>query len=93
MKTIQTLSITSLLLLLLAGCGEDQNKHVFGENANDSITVMNVGDSSEVLEGDTLEPNTADTKIKVEHIIDDNTKYVTILSGTATLLRGAYAVE
>ena len=93
MKTIKTLSITSLFLLLLAGCGEDQNKHLFGENANDSVTVMNEGDTNQVLPGDVVQPSAANTRIKVEHIIDDGTKYVTIIEGSATLLRGSYAVQ
>ena len=93
MKTIKILSIVSLFVLLLAGCGEEQNKYVLGANANDSVTVMNEGERSQVLPGDAIEPNTANTRIKVEHKLDDNTKYVTIIEGSATLLRGSYAVR
>jgi len=54
---------------------------------------MSIGDEQQVLAGDVIEPNSASTRIEVEHIIDDDTKYVTILSGSATLLRGSYAVK
>jgi len=93
MKKLQLLSITTLSLLLLAGCGESENKTVFGETATDGVYTLNIGESSQVLPGDILEPNSASTRIEVEHILDDDTKYVTILSGSATLLRGSYAVE
>lgn len=92
-KDIYRLTLTTLSLLLLAGCGESENKTVFGDTATDGVYTLKVGESSQVLEGDTLEPNDANTRIEVEHILDDNTKYVTILSGSATLLRGQYALQ
>lgn len=93
MKTIKTLGITSLLILLFAGCGEEQNNSVFGSSSTDAVISMQTGQTSEVLDGDVLEPSTANTRIKVEHIIDDDTKYVTVVSGSATLLRGTYALK
>jgi hypothetical protein len=93
MKKLQLLSITTLLLLLLAGCGESSNRSVFGDTQADGVYTLSVGESSQVLAGDILEPNDANTRIQIEHIIDDDTKYVTILSGSATLLRGSYAVQ
>ena len=93
MKIVKQLSITSLFILLLAGCGEDHNKSVFGDSNTDAVITMSVGQSSEVLAGDIIEPNTASTRIQIDHVIDDDTKYVTILEGSATLLRGSYAVQ
>lgn len=93
MKTIKLLSITSLSILLLAGCGEESNKSVFGDANIDGVYTLSVGGRSEVLQGDILEPDSTDTIIEVEHIIDNDAKYVTIVSGSATLLRGAYAVQ
>jgi len=93
MKRLQLLSITTLSLLLLAGCGESSNKSVFGDTATDSISTLSIGERSQVFTGDILEPNDANTRIEVEHILDDDTKYVTILEGSATLLRGQYALQ
>ena len=90
---IQTLTLFALLATLFIGCGEESNEHVFGDTSTDAAITMNVGDEQQILAGDVLEPNDASTRIEVEHIIDDDTKYVTIVSGSATLLRGAYAVQ
>mgnify|MGYP005866646493 CR=1 FL=1 len=93
MKKLQSLSITALTLLLLAGCSESNNKTVFQNADADGVYTLYAGEKSQVLPGDVLEPDGADTRIKVEHILDDDTKYVTILSGSATLLRGSYALQ
>lgn len=95
MKKLQILGIPTLTILatLFLGCGESENKRVFGDTSTDQIITMNVGETSQVLAGDVLEPNSASTRIEVEHIIDDDTKYITVLEGSATLLRGAYAIK
>ena len=90
---IKTLTLLTLLATFFVGCGEDSNEHVFGDSSTDAAITMNVGDEQQVLAGDVLEPNSASTRIEVEHIIDDDTKYVTIVEGSATLLRGSYAVK
>ena len=92
-KKIQTLTLSIALATLFLGCGEESNEHVFGDTSTDAAITMNVGDEQQILAGDVLEPNDASTRIEVEHIIDDDTKYVTILEGSATLLRGSYAVK
>jgi hypothetical protein len=92
-KKIQTLTLFALLATLFTGCSESSNKHVFGDTSTDAAITMNVGDQEQIITGDVIEPNGASTRIEVEHIIDDDTKYVTILSGSATLLRGSYALK
>jgi len=92
-KKIQTLTLSIVLATLFIGCGEESNEHVFGDTSKDAAITMSIGDEQQVLAGDVIEPNSASTRIEVEHIIDDDTKYVTILSGSATLLRGSYAVK
>lgn len=91
--TTQALTLTTLLAMFITGCGEESNKAVFGDSAADAVIVMGVGDSTQVLKGDILEPNNGSTQIQVNHTLDNDTKIVTILSGSATLLRGSYAVE
>lgn len=92
-RQLQTISLCALLLLLVAGCGENSNKSVFGTNKDGEIISMFEGETTQVQEGDKLVPDNAKTRVKVEHILDDNTKYITILSGSATLLRGSYALK
>ena len=92
MKTLKLLSTTALSLLLLAGC-EQSNKSVFGDTDTDGIYTLEVGERSQLLPGDRLEPDDTNTRVKVEHILDDDTKYVTIIEGSATLLRGSYALQ
>ena len=93
MKRVKLLSTTALSILLLAGCGEGSNKSVFGTDAGDAIINMYQGETTQIQKGDKLVPDNANTRVKVEHILDDDTKYVTILEGSATLLRGSYALQ
>lgn len=92
MKTVKLLTITSLVVLLLAGCDKG-NENVLEDTSTDGVYTLNAGERSQVLKGDIIEPNSADTRIEIEHIIDDDNKFVTVLEGSATLLRGSYAVE
>ena len=92
MKTLKLLSATALSILLLAGC-EQNNKSVFGTDTGDAIISMYQGETTQIQKGDKLVPDNANTRVKVEHILDHDTKYVTILEGSATLLRGSYALQ
>ena len=78
----------SILLALLGGCGEGSNKSVF---SNETIT-MSLNTAYEVHEGDKVTPD-GESKIVVNHVLDINTKTVTLLSGSATLLRGSYEIQ
>ena len=93
MKTLKPLIAINLLILLLAGCGEESNKSVFKDSQTDGIYTLSKGDQSEILPGDKLEPTDDATEIEVIHTLDDDTKHVTILEGSATLLRGRYAAQ
>lgn len=46
-----------------------------------------------VYTGDTLVKNEEDTTIKIRHEATQNTKTVTLLTGSATLLRGDYELS
>jgi len=90
-RQLRNISLSTLLLLLVAGCGESSNKSVFGES--DAIVSLYAGQEQQIQDGDRLVPDDANTKIRVRHVLDDDTKYVTILEGSATLLRGQYAFQ
>jgi len=81
-----------IALLILTGCS-DSSSHTDQNNTQDTITTLFAGESAMVYEGDKLLPESTDTYIRVVHNIDDNTKTVNILSGSATLLRGEYILE
>lgn len=60
------------------------------DSAVATVEILNTGDTAEVFEGDELEKTTDEARIEVRHEEDGNRKYVTVLSGTAELVRGDY---
>ena len=91
MKTILKLIISISALALLNGCGgESSNGNVYGDNA-DSAIEMEIGTVYSVSAGDKIVPD-VNTTIMVEHVFDPPSKTVQITSGSATLLKGAYAI-
>ena len=93
MKYVTKLTLAfSALLPLLGGCGESSNKTVFGTTPANETTAMLLNTPYIVNEGDKIIPDGL-TEIVVNHVLDVNTKSVTLLSGSAALLRGTYAVK
>lgn len=78
--TIAKLVFTSLLLMAMSGCGGS-------DYHGTSETELNVGDIMEVNQGDELIQTSSDTEIEITHILDDEKRYVKILSGSATLIK------
>ncbi|WP_328188044.1 hypothetical protein [Marinobacter sp. OP 3.4] len=60
------------------------------DSAVATVEILNTGDTAEVFEGDELEKITDEARIEVRHEEVSNRKYVTVLSGTAELVRGDY---
>lgn len=89
MKKLFILSF-AMLMLMFSGCGEGSNNAVNG-GSNDQAIQMEVGVTYTVVTGDKVVPDGTAT-IYVEHILDAETKNVKITSGSAVLLRGAYAL-
>lgn len=83
--------LLSSLLILLGGCGDSSNGTVLGTGAGD-VVVMNVGTEYTVGSGDKLVSDDNAT-ISVVHTLDEEIKKVTLINGTATLLRGSYALQ
>jgi hypothetical protein len=82
----------SALLTMLGGCGESSNKTVFGNSSTDEVVVMEIDTPYTVNQGDKIVPD-GPAQIVVDHAIDVDTKTVRILSGSARLLRGTYALK
>jgi hypothetical protein len=70
------------IILLLSGCqGEMKEK-------NNSIS-MQTGVAYTIQQGDQVIDN-GDAQVQITHLVEANTKEVTLLSGSATLLYGSY---
>ena len=92
MKIILKLIISISALVLFSACGGDSsNGEVFGDNA-DSVTQMEINTSYPLSAGNKVVPDGPST-IVVEHTLNDNTKSVQLTSGSAILLKGAYALQ
>ena len=81
-RFIKTYGIAILIAVLFSACSQDGGDSSFSGEYVDLV----VGESVIIKSGDQLIPLTEDTEIKVEHILEDNVKRVTLLKGGATLL-------
>ena len=85
-RFIKTYGIAILIAILFSACSQDGGDSSFSGEYVD----MEIGKSVIIKSGDQLTPMTDDTEIKVEHILEDNVKRVTLLKGRATLLYGEF---
>lgn len=74
------------VLLLLIGCNSSGS---FNKNTQ-TILPLSVGEELEVLSGDTISPADEQTRIELRHVLGTDKKFVTLVSGTAELIRGSY---
>lgn len=74
------------LLLGLAACGGGE----FDESATGTLEILQTGDSAEVFQGDELTRTSETARISVRHEDEGNRKFVTMLAGSAELLRGDF---
>jgi len=76
------------IIINFTSCGENINTEI---SASGSIDLT-PGVETQILSGDKIKPADADTVIKVRHNVEDSTKYVSVLKGSITLVRGDYTV-
>ncbi|MFC4259160.1 hypothetical protein ACFOZ5_08980 [Marinobacter lacisalsi] len=77
-----------MLTVSLTGCSGGGGG---GDDSDDpTVDILNTGDTAEVFEGDELEKTTEEARIEVRHEEASNRKFVTVLSGSAELVRGDY---
>ena len=70
----------------LAGCGSDSSD-------KREAAAMVVGEAVSVYPGDSVTPGSDDTRIAIRHEVGEEVKVVTLLEGSAELLRGDYAAS
>lgn len=73
-------------IFLLQGCGESINSDLKSKGSIE----LTPGVEMVVYPGDKLRPADADTVVKVRHDVQDTLKYITLLKGNLTLVRGNY---
>ncbi|MEA3352923.1 MAG: hypothetical protein U9Q33_03770 [Campylobacterota bacterium] len=81
-KNIFIPAVTALFLSACGGGSESSFKNA------QTIQDLELDIPVRVYEGDTLTKNDENTTINVSHEIENDIKIVTLLSGSATLLRG-----
>ena len=75
----------AFLLPFLAGCGEEVNT---GLHTDETVRPLALGVLTEVAAGDRVEPEGEGTVITVSHDLEHSVKYVTLVSGSASLVEG-----
>lgn len=78
----RTILAFGVLLPFLAGCGEEVDT---GLKSRSFAMGLALGVRTEVRPGDVIEPAGEGTVITVSHDIVNSVKYVTLVSGSATL--------
>ena len=79
-----------LAVMVISGCGSEGD---FEMQEKKTTLEANPEKELQVNPGDSLIPAGEDTKIRVSHDYSTDTKHVTILSGSAELIRGDYVQE
>ena len=87
LKIKYLLLLSIILTLLLSACGSGSSASF--EQVNETIQ-LEIGVAQEVSTGDKLIEEEDNTTIKVVHELNNDIKSVTLLTGSAKLIRGNY---
>ncbi len=83
MKRLLFVVLAFVMAAGIAGCGSSSDSD---SSPSTGIIAMELGVEYQVNSGDRVEPDGADsTEVSVRHVFEDDTKYVTLLSGSALL--------
>jgi len=74
--------------LALAGCGGGSN----GSGGTEAVSMV-VGEAVSVYPGDSVTPTDDAARIAIRHQVGEEVKTVTLLEGSADLLRGEYQLS
>lgn len=86
MSMPQVLLLTLLAAVLLAGCGGSSGGGSPDRSSGREV-ILTQGEETEVQPGDEVTAEEEGTRIEVRHLLEDNRKTVTLLAGSAHLLR------
>ena len=75
--------------IFLTGCGGGGNTSNSAPSTDYCLDVLTINKTCEVQSGDTIIPSSNQTRILVQHHYNDNSRYVTLLSGSASLIKNA----
>jgi len=89
MKSIKIAILLSALMIFFSACGNGGGAEFAGQEE----VAMVIGETLEVQSGDEIVPEDAQTNIKLTHEYGNPIKKVTLLSGSATLIKGNYEVS
>lgn len=74
-------------IVIFAGCNDSDSHTELSSDNEDTVLTLSSGESIVVHEGDKLLPQSEETYLRVVHNVNENTKSVSILSGSATLVK------
>jgi len=83
MKNIKIAALLGTLIILFVACGEDSTKY----EATEEVPMV-INETLEIHSGDEILPESDDVEIIVDHKFGNPTKTVTLISGSAILIRG-----
>ena len=99
-QTTHRVGVFSLALVIaivtFTGCSSNSSSIA---ESNTTVTTptttlsLVIGEEVEVYKSDEVKPEDSDTEISVRHLLGSDKKYVTLLSGSAELIRGESVVE
>lgn len=81
-----------LAMYMLTGCGGSSGAGSEADEAGQTL-VADPNTEVQVSQGDSLMPLSEDTEIRVRHEYTTDQKYITVLSGSASLVRGDYELN
>lgn len=92
MKNIRNIIVLATTIFFI-GCG-DGGASFDGETpkVQNEESPLVIGEEIAVQSGDTIVPKDDSTEIRINHVLGDTIKHVTLLSGSATLIKGSYEI-
>lgn len=84
---VRVFSLTLLLIIFLAGCSSSSSY-----SKSETTISLVVDEEIEVFKGDEIKSIDESTEISVRHLLGSDKKYITLISGSAELVRGNFVV-
>jgi hypothetical protein len=89
-KTFRYITFALLVLFTFSGCEDKGAKFANIANSTELQVELQVGVAEEVHSGDEIISESEDAVIELSHAFKDDIKTVTLISGSASLIKGNY---